>query len=103
MVISKTIMTNKQGDWYIQILEWCVDHALVWTTFLLGFTAIDKTFKEIRKRREASEKLELERHDLRMRQIVQEEITKGVLMRLDKIAEKVDDLNDAFIRHNIKK
>lgn len=103
MDILKNKMAIKQDTgWYIQLLQWCVDHALVWTTLILGLTAIDKTFKEIRRRKEADEKKELELQELRIRKIAQEEIQKEVLTRLKDINEKVDTLTSAFFKENIR-
>lgn len=96
-------MAAKQDNgWYIQLLEWCVDHALVWTTFLLGLTAVNKAFKEIQRRGEAAEKKELQLQEAHIRKIVQEELYKEVLTRLHDINEKVDTLTTAFFNQNIR-
>lgn len=101
-------LENKMNDkpvsnWYIQVLEWLVEHAVVWTTLILGWKAIDMGFKYLKDRRLAEELLEREAREAKIRQIVQDEMNKGVLMRLDNISDKVDDLSNAFFKANIKK
>lgn len=102
MDILKKIMTNKQSDWYIQILEWCIDHALVWTTLVLGWRGLDLGFKEIRRRDEiAARKAEADREAF-IRQIVQDEISKSVAHELGKLSSEVRLLGDAIFKLNTK-
>ncbi len=86
-----TLKMNKNTAWYIDILTWCRDNAIVWTSFLLGWKALDLGFKYLKDGRESQ-----------IRQIVQDEINKGVSQKLDNLSDKVEMLGDAIFKLNTK-
>lgn len=77
---------NKTTAWYIEILVWCRDNAIVWTSLILGWKALDLGFKYLKDGREAA-----------IRQIVQDEINRGVSGKLDHLSEKIEMLGDAVL------
>lgn len=83
MIISKM---NKNSTWYIEILIWCRDNAIVWTSLVLGWKALDLGFKYLKDGREQA-----------IRSIVQDEINKGVSGKLDHLSEKIEMLGDAVL------
>lgn len=91
MIISKTKMANHQTEWYIQILEWVRDNAIVWTSFLIAWKGLDLGFKFLKEGREGA-----------IRHIVQDEINKGVSLKLDNLSEKVESLGNAIFKLNTK-
>lgn len=91
MIISKIKMANQPSNWYIQILEWLKDNTIVWTSFLIAWKGLDLGFKYLKEGREAT-----------IRNIVQDEINKGVSLKLDNLSEKVENLGNAIFKLNTK-
>lgn len=77
-------MEPKETHWYIECLIWLKDNALAWTSFILGWKAIDLTFKWLKDGREAA-----------IRNIVRDEINKSMAGKLDNLSDKVEQLGHA--------
>lgn len=95
-------MSNKNTSLYFDILIWLRDNAIAWTAFLLGWKAISEGVKIIKESRDRAERIEATKKEAFIRQIVQEEINKGVSLKLDNLSEKVEMLGDAIFKLNTK-
>lgn len=84
MEYLKIKMQQQPESWWMGILNWVKDNALIWSTFLLAWKAIDVGFKYLKEGREGE-----------IRAIVKDEISRNVNHELDKLADKVDKLGDA--------
>lgn len=77
-------MTNEPNHWYIDLLLWVKDNAIVWTSLILGWRGMDMGFKFLKDGR-----------DNAIRGIVQEEIKLSMGPKLDNLSDKVERLGDA--------
>lgn len=83
--LTRTKMTHKDVAWYIEILLWAKDNAVIWTSFALGWKAIDVGFKYLNNGRDAS-----------IRHIVQDELSKGVSIEIKQLSSDIKDLGHAI-------
>ena len=85
MEYLKIKMIHKDTAWYIEILMWCKDNAIVWTSFFLGWRALDLGFKYLNNGRDAA-----------IRHIVQDELSKGLGIEIKQLSSDVKDLGHAI-------
>ena len=77
-------MPQPETHWYIETLAWLRDNAIAWTSFILGWKALDLTFKWLKDGRDAA-----------IRNVVRDEINKSMGPQLDNLSDKVDKLGNA--------
>lgn len=86
MEYLKTKMQQEPLSWWMEILIWVKDNAIIWATVALGWKAIDKGFKYLKEGREAE-----------IRAIVKDEITRNVNHELERLAGTIDKLADKVV------
>src|SRR6478736_2990565 len=93
---SLRIKMNKT-TWYIDVLVWCRDNAVVWTSFLLGWKGLDLGFKAWNANKAREDAKEAREMDDRIRGFVKDEINRGVAQKLDHLSDKIEMLGDAVL------
>ncbi len=82
---NSNVMAQSHTAWYVEILEWLKDNAIVWTSLILGWKAIDRGFKYLSDGRVSE-----------IRQIVQEEIGKDIVPEIKRLSQSIDGLKESI-------
>jgi len=82
--LTNNIMTSPPNHWYIDLLLWIKDNAVVWTSLILGWKGLDLGFRLIKDGR-----------DNAIRSIVQDEIGRSMAPKLDNLSDKIETLGNA--------
>lgn len=85
MVYLKIKMPEQQSVWWLDILNWFKDNAIVVGSLGLGWKALDKGFKFLADGREAE-----------IRKVVQDEMKNSVGPEIKNLADAVNELRESI-------
>jgi hypothetical protein len=87
-------MATQSTNWWMDILNWCKDNALVVGSLGLGWKAVDKGFKFLAEGRESE-----------IRKIVHQEIKEAVNPDIKELTEGIKELRESIweLKNEIKK